>query len=140
MFTVDDRVELPQPPEAVFAFLADVRNVPKWRPEVLAVDGVSGPLSHGARFGETVNFMGRKTFRFEVAAFEPPRRIVTAALSGPVRPVQSFTVERAPGGSVLILHVEVTCLGFFRLLEPLFPGMFRKLWRGYLSNLRALLS
>lgn len=135
MFTVDDRVEIAAPIGRVFAFLADPRNIPAWRPEVLGIEGCSGPVKLGDEFGEIVSFMGRKTFRMAVTAFETDRRMVITALTGPVRPVQTFTLESGPAGVTLILHVEVTCHGMFRLLEPLFPRMFRKLWRGYLDTL-----
>ena len=140
MFTVDERVTIAQPVAKVFAYLADPRNIPGWRPEVLGIEDCSGPVRLGDQFGEVVSFMGRKTFRMSVTAFEPDRRLVITALTGPVRPVQSFTLEPAGEGATLILHVDVTCLGLFRLLEPVFPPMFRKLWRGYLGNLKNKLS
>ena len=140
MFTVDERVTIAQPVGKVFAFLADPRNIPGWRPEVLAIEDCSGPVKLGDQFGEVVSFMGRKTFRMSVTAFEPNQRMVITALTGPVRPVQSFSLESSVAGTNLILHVDVRCLGLFRLLEPVFPPMFRKLWRGYLENLRSKLS
>ncbi len=136
MFTVDERVTIQAPAGRIFSFLADPRNIPSWRPEVLGIEGCAGPVKRGDRFGEIVSFMGRKTFQMEVTTFEPDRRIVITALSGPVRPVQSFTCEPAAEGTTLVLHVDVTCLGLFRLLEPVFPAMFRKLWRGYLKTLQ----
>lgn len=140
MFAIDEVVELTKPPAAVFAYLADPRNIPRWRPEVLAVADATGPVKEGDEFGEVVSFMGRKTFRMSVTSVVPDRQMVITAVTGPVRPIQTFTLSPSGPGTMLRLHVDVTCHGVFRLLEPMFPRMFRKLWRGYLENLTTTLS
>ena len=55
MFTVDAGITVPKPADQVYAFLADPRNIPAWRPEVLAVEGATGPLKVGDTFGEPLS-------------------------------------------------------------------------------------
>lgn len=70
--TVIDR-----PIEAVFAFLADGTNDPKFSPRVQQIRKTTdGPVGVGTVFESTVNDAGMKSRRkFELTAFEAPTRI-----------------------------------------------------------------
>src|SRR5436190_17645782 len=99
MFTIEASVVIKQPPEAVFGYVADPANIPKWRPEVIAVDA-AGPLRPGAEFSETFNFMGKKSARMRVLEYDTGRKLVIRALTGPMlRPTQTFTLKSATGGT-----------------------------------------
>jgi uncharacterized protein YndB with AHSA1/START domain len=140
MFAIDQSIVIKRPAEAVFRFIADPANIPKWRPEVIEVGRVAGPLREGAEFTETFNFMGRKTATMRVTGFEPGRRLVLRALSGPMlRPTQTFEFAAAEGGTRVAIHIDMEVDAWATILQFLFRPMIRKLWAKYLATLKRLL-
>ncbi len=140
MFTVERSIVVSRPPAEVFAYVADPRNTPRWRPSVLAVTHLLPPVAVGSTFGEVVNFMGRKTFGMRVAVLEAGRRIVMTTESGPgVRPKQTYTFEPVADGTRLTVRADVQTSGVFRLLQPLFPRQFGKIWEEQLAALKQVL-
>jgi uncharacterized protein YndB with AHSA1/START domain len=140
MFTVEQQITIERPVAEVFAYFADPNNTPRWRPEVLEVRDVSGPLAAGATFSEVVSFMGRKTYTMRVTDFSPERRVTIEATTGPsALPTQTFRFEPVADGTRFSMRADVRTTGLFRALEPLMPRMFRKLWAGYLVNLKGIL-
>jgi len=149
MFTVEESVTIARPVAEVFAFVADARNVPKWRPDVLEVRGAPERVTVGTSFEELIAFGGKKAWSMRVTALEPGRREVIEAVSGPgVRPTQTFLFEPLGEGAAgavgtsatrVTFRGEIRTLGGFRLLEPLLPTLIRRNWRRYLANLKRLL-
>lgn len=140
MFTVEQQITIDRPLADVFAYFADLKNTPRWRPEVLDVRDVSGPLAEGTTFSEIVNFMGKKAYTMRVTDFSPGQRVTIEAVTGPgALPIQSFRFESIGGGTRFSIRADVRTSGLFRLLEPLMPRMFRTMWAGYLVNLKRLL-
>jgi uncharacterized protein YndB with AHSA1/START domain len=136
MFTIQQSVTIARPVEQVFAFLADPKNIPRWRPDVLeALSG--GPLQMGSEFDEVINFGGRKTQTFRVNVFEPNQLLEVAAIAGlGIRPTQRYALSQGSGTTTVAIHVTVRTQGLFRLLEPLFPKMISTKWRDYSDRLR----
>src|SRR5437588_5608392 len=66
-----------RPIDAVFAFLADGTNDPKFSPRVQAIRKTTeGPIGVGTVFESTVKDAGMKTSRsFELTEFESPTKI-----------------------------------------------------------------
>ncbi len=140
MFTVEQSIIINRPIEDVFAYVTTPSNIPKWRPDVLEINGANGSVAVGARFEELVNFMGRKSFTMQVIEYQPNQREVIRAVAGPnVRPTQTFQLEATASGTRLSVSAQVRTSGLFRLMEPMMPTMFRKTWAQYLSNLKQIL-
>ena len=76
--TVIDR-----PIEAVFAFLSDGTNDPKFSPRVLEIAKTTdGPVGVGTIYKSTVKDAGVKTHReFKITEFEPPTKIRWSEIS-----------------------------------------------------------
>ena len=139
MFAIDASIVIRRPPDAVFAYLADPSNIPKWRPEVTAVDA-AGELRPGAEFSETFNFMGKKSARMRALEAQPGRKLVIRALTGPMmRPTQTFTLKSASGGTEVAIHVDMEVDGWATVLQFLFRPMIQKLWVKYLATLKSQL-
>jgi len=140
MFTVEQSIIINRPIEDVFAYVTTPSNIPKWRPDVLEINGANGSVAVGARFEELVNFMGRKSFTMQEIEYQPNQREVIRAVAGPnVRPTQTFQFEATASGTRLSVSAQVRTSGLFRLMEPMMPTMFRKTWAQYLSNLKQIL-
>jgi uncharacterized protein YndB with AHSA1/START domain len=90
------------PPEVVFAFISDARNLPRWRPEHLSVELVTPePIGPGTRFDELVKPPNGIEVRGqeEYGDFEPNRRFTSRVLDSPTPSFDEFTFEPVPGGT-----------------------------------------
>jgi uncharacterized protein YndB with AHSA1/START domain len=106
--TVIDR-----PIEAVFAFLADGENDPKFSSRVLEIRKTTdGPPGVGTVYASTVKDGGVKFKReFKLTEFEPPTKIRwTETSTGPV--------ETPEGGYDLSSEGAGTQLTYYNVLEP----------------------
>ena len=104
-----------RPIEDVFAFVSDATNEPKWHTDVLEVSRTSnGPLGAGSTFRLVVDFMGRKDMHVRVAGFEPNRREIIQATSGPMLPMITYLFEAHDSGTRFTRSVEVQPAGLFR--------------------------
>jgi len=146
MFTVEERTTIARPVEDVFAYVANLRNIPAWRPDVLEIEGapetldIPSRLVPGTAFKEWINFGGRKAWGMQVREVQAGRRAVFEATSGPgVRPTQTFLFEPDGGSTHVTFRGEIRTLGAYRLIEPLLPRVIRRNWQRYLANLKALL-
>jgi uncharacterized protein YndB with AHSA1/START domain len=129
------------PVERVFAFMADVRNRPRWQEntqdvEVLT-DGAPGP---GMRWRETTRGVG--TYEAEVVAFEPDALWTEAATlpGGSGRITVTFAPEGDDAGATRVgVTVEISLRGTRKLMEPALGPMIRRQMPADLGRLEALL-
>jgi carbon monoxide dehydrogenase subunit G len=92
-------VEIERSPEDVFAYIADVSNLPRWQSGVHGAEIVGGGEPRaGAQIAESRHMLGRELHTtLEITGFEPPRLFALRALHGPVE----FSVrhELQPNGA-----------------------------------------
>jgi hypothetical protein len=115
--------------EQAFAFMSDMRRFPEWDPgvrEVVQVVG-EGP-GPGAVYDLTVAAVGTTTMRYEVRAFEAPRRVLLVSTTPWLSSVDEVRVEPAPGGAVVVYDAVLTLNGPLRLFDVLLRVAFR--WIG----------
>jgi uncharacterized membrane protein len=110
-------ITIHRPIDAVFAFVADGTNGPKWRSGVVDVALVSG-RGTGARYRQGVKGPGGRRIDadYEVTAEEPNRRIAFRATAGPVRPTGEFRFEELGTETRLTFALEAELGGWKRLL------------------------
>ena len=110
-------ITIRRPVDAVFAFVADGTNGPKWRSGVLDVELLSG-RGTGARYRQGVKGPGGRRIAadYEVTAEEPNRRIAFRAAAGPVRPTGEFRFEDLGGETRLTFSLDDELRGWKRLL------------------------
>jgi uncharacterized membrane protein len=103
-------ITIDRPVSAVFDYVADGANAPRWRSGVLDVELASG-AGLGAIYRQGVRGPGGRRIAadYEVTAFEPGDLIAFQAIAGPVRPDGSFRFASAGEGTRLTfaLHAEV---------------------------------
>jgi carbon monoxide dehydrogenase subunit G len=108
-------VSIDRPPRDVFAFLADVENLPRWQGTV-----TEASLDDDGRIRETRSFLGRRVVStLEIAASEPPSRWDLRTIEGPVRFTVSHRLEASGDGTRLTVVGEGEAVGLGRLAGPL---------------------
>jgi carbon monoxide dehydrogenase subunit G len=128
-------------PEEVFAFMADMRNLPAWDPSVRNVEQVvgTGP-GPDAVFEVTVD-SGRRTttLRYRTAMYRPPDELVVVAENWLLRSEDRVSLSPTDRGTMLTYDARLDLRGplaladrwlqcsFNRLAEPAAEGLRRVL-------------
>jgi uncharacterized protein YndB with AHSA1/START domain len=97
------------PPEVVFAFVSDARNLPRWRPEYLSVELMTTePIGPGSRFRELVKLPNGKEFRAqeEYVDFEPNRRFSSHVTDAPKPDFDEVTFEPVGDGTRVTVRFD----------------------------------
>jgi uncharacterized protein YndB with AHSA1/START domain len=129
-------VEIDRSAEAVFRFLADGLNNPKWRPAVIDVSLVSGQAgSVGAIYRQLLKGpFGKIHGDYRVVEANPHTRIKFEVISGPARPVGLFEIEPMGQGARVRFSLAFEPKGLMRLLN----GMIQRTMEGEVENLSGL--
>jgi uncharacterized protein YndB with AHSA1/START domain len=124
-----------QPPEVVFAYLADAENDKQWRPAVIEMARVSGD-GVGTRYRQVVGGPGGRRIDadIEITTYEPDRRLEFRTIAGPVRPTGSYDLDPADGGTRVRFSLRADLTGAKRLMAP----MVRKAMASEVGNLENL--
>jgi carbon monoxide dehydrogenase subunit G len=104
------------PPDVVFSFVSDPRNLPKWQPAVSEVTLHGDEVAVGSRFEESRQFVGKR-FRstVEVTELEPDRVFAVHVTNGPVPITVRHVFEPDGDGTRLTLAAEAQLTGLKRL-------------------------
>jgi len=124
-------VVIDRPIEAVFAFLADGENDPKFSPRVQEIEkATDGPPGVGTVYKSTVKDAGMTTQReFELTEFVPPSTIRWAERSKNIVTAREGGYDLAPAGdgaTRLVVFNELEGHGFGKLIAPLALRAARK--------------
>lgn len=130
------------PPAAVFGFLADLENWPRWQSDMQSTTLIEGqPGQVGARYRYVSKAMGQ-TFdsMVTIVRVDSPREVAfDGEWAGMIRPSGRYFVEPALGGSRVTLNPHPEARGIGRLMAPLIALMIRRLNRQHLEALRHVL-
>jgi carbon monoxide dehydrogenase subunit G len=119
MFSYRRTIEIARPPADVFAYLADLDNLPRWQPTIRELQW-EGELREGSQFEETRELLGRRArSRLEVTALEPPREFSIQVVDGPVPLAVRHLLEPTAAGTRLTLEAEGEVGGLMRLAAPI---------------------
>ena len=134
--------EIDRPVEAVWAFIVDPANNPKWDPGTLEVRQTSdGPMGVGTTLLATVELLGRRDLDIRIIGFEPHRSVSFEFASGPVTgtrvryDLESVTVARTRLTRSMELHLR----GAWSVLRPLIGRSARRHRADEVENVKRLL-
>jgi carbon monoxide dehydrogenase subunit G len=135
-------VVIDRPIEAVFAFVADGENDPKFSPRVQKIEKrTDGPPGPGTVYASTVKDAGMTTTReFELTEFVPPTRIRWAERSTNTLTAPEGGYDLAPVGEGTRLTVFNVLQGHGlvgKLLEPLALRAARKDADAFAARIKA---
>lgn len=140
MPVVEESVVIPRPPQEVFDFLANFKNLSAYDAFVTKSGQVGdGPPGLGTRGRGTTRYMGRQfDWMVEYTEFEPPRRMVSRSVGGKPDITATFTLEADGGGTRVTerLETESKTAGLMGKLPA--PLVNRLLGRSLRRNLRTM--
>ena len=141
MLNAQSTVAIERPPEVVFAFLAEVDNLPLWATGVVEAHKLSpGPLSKGTELEHVMQLLGKRfTSRFETTECEPEQRLAFRTTSGPVDLETIITLEATARGTSVHYLAVGNPRGFFKIAEPVLVRIVTRQLDNSLANLKDLL-
>lgn len=144
MIAVSPDITIGRPPHAVFDFVSDPTNLPRWNPVFRSAEWTSsGPPAVGAGFRARVKALGpTKEVLAEVIAWDPPRSF-GYALRTPLFPIDRLevilTLEPEGIGTHVRYDSQSEVVGALRFLDGLLAKMARKETTDNLGRLKRVL-
>jgi uncharacterized membrane protein len=127
VFTIEVVTAASAPREAVFAYLADFRNAPKWQKELESVRLDDGPFPIGRKVVETRRFLNlRIDAPGLLVDWQPPESFTVRGSSGPLAVESKYSCREAPGGTQVTLQLTMTPHGPASLIEPVLRSAMRR--------------
>lgn len=136
-----ESVEIARSPDDVFAFVADLRNEPRWHVDVAAVppDTDAVPVV-GRTYAVTfVPFLGKTAGTFTALAVEPGSRVEYRADFAGLQPRITYTVEPTATGARFTRAVEMRPGGLRVLMTPMMAMMVPRRNKVFVANLKRVL-
>lgn len=135
-------VVINRPADEVFAYVADLRNEPKWHVDVASVPADTDPVpvvgtTYPVKFKP---FMGRSDGSFTALEVVSGSKVVHKADLAGIRPTITYTVEAVDGGTRFTRSVEMAFPEALVLLRPLMGLMVPRRNKVFLANLAEQLS
>ena len=94
MHTFRNTITIARAADEVFAFLADLRNIPKWNYAIARTVPVSpGPAGVGATYRQTRTIPRRTEEALQITVFEPPSRLAIQGQLGPFQATTSYLLQ-----------------------------------------------
>jgi uncharacterized membrane protein len=129
MIKAGTSVIINRPVEAVFAFVSNPENSPKWGSGILEVEITSAGVDGvGATARTRRQFPGKQVeFQWQVTAYEPNRLMVVKSTSGPLSMQARYDFEPMPDHKTrLRFALQGKAGGFFKLAESLVSRQAQK--------------
>lgn len=120
MPAASEEIVIHRPVSAVWSFLADAENDPKWRDGVLEIKRVAGEGA-GTRYHQRVRGPGGRSIPADIELTElvPDSLIGFRATAGPVRPRGKYELRPLPEGTHLRFSLDTELRGAKRLMRPM---------------------
>ena len=118
MIQIEGEIVIKRPPEAVFDFVADERNEPRFNPRLLRAEQITpGAIGLGTRFRAAAASRRRPVeMVIEFTAFERPRRLSSSTRMSGMDIDGTLIFEPLPEGTRMRWHWELVPRGLLRLL------------------------
>jgi uncharacterized membrane protein len=142
MIETSTSIEIERPADAVFAFVSEFPNNPRWQRGQRSCRWTSEPpLRVGSTYEQRARFLGKDLVNaFRVIAVEPGRRVTFTSTGGTFPLTITRTVE--PLGDIRARFTERVAgdpRGVYRLAEPLLRRMVQHTIKRDFPRLKALL-
>jgi uncharacterized protein YndB with AHSA1/START domain len=134
-------VVIAAPISAVFAFIADGTNNPRWRPGVMDITPPEGGPAEGAVYGQGLR--GPKGQRMEgdyrITGYNPPHRFAFEVIAGPARPTGAFDLEEPVAGATTVrFSLDLQAKGLMKVPMRFAGGVIERQMRAEVDCLSRL--
>ena len=133
---VTNAVELAAEADAVFDYMTDLRNEPRWNPQMRRVEKITdGDVGRGTRF-RVVFGRGVGEALVEHTAFDRPRSWSSLSRSRLLDVESANRVEPIPGGCRLVIGTQLFPHGALRLATPMLRRWMHRTWARDLARVK----
>jgi len=141
MAHLEGEITIHRPVEAVFDFVADERNEPRYNPRMLDAQLISdAPIGLGAKFrAELRTGRGTMPMTIEFTGFERPIRLASATHSSMMDTTGALTFEPVRGSTRMRWSWDVKMRGLLRVMPGVVSIIGRRQERSIWGNLKRLL-
>jgi hypothetical protein len=141
MIHMEGEVEIKLPSEAVFDFVADARNEPRYNPHILRAQKISdGPITYGTKFRNETRSMGRTIeWIIEISSYERPRRLETPLHSSAMDISGAMMFDSIETGTNMHWSWDMKPRGIFRFATVFIRRWGRRLEERNWENLKSFL-
>jgi uncharacterized protein YndB with AHSA1/START domain len=137
---VDVRTEtvIRRPCAEVAAYAGDPTHAPDWYANISSVEWrTPPPVGVGSRMDFVATFLGRRlAYTYEVAEFDPGRRLVMRTADGPFPMETTYTWEPVDDGTRMTLRNRGRPSGFSAVAGPFMAAAMRRANRKDLAALK----
>jgi hypothetical protein len=136
MAHITGEIIIARPVEAVFDFVADERNEPRYNPNLRRAEQITaGPIGCGTRFRADAIQWGRPVpMTIEYTAYERPRRLASATHLATMEIRGELSFAPVPAGARMRWSWDVAPQGLLKLATPLVARLGRRqettIWTG----------
>jgi uncharacterized protein YndB with AHSA1/START domain len=136
-----ESVTIDRPAAEVFAYVADLRNEPRWHVDIATVSSDTDPVpvvgkTYPLKFKP---FLGKTDGTFTALEVEPGARVVYRADFAGLQPRITYTVEPAGTGSRFTRAVQMRPTGVKILMTPMMTFMVPRRNKTFVQNLKRAL-
>jgi uncharacterized protein YndB with AHSA1/START domain len=141
MAIIVEFIEIKQPVTKVFAYVADIKNLPEWEFNILEAEQTSpGPMDVGITLRGVNRAMGQnRTWTSKITEYEPDKGFSEVITSGSTRIDGRLTFESTDTGTKLTHVCDVKIGGFRKFMSPIAARSKRKHMKANLENLKNIL-
>jgi carbon monoxide dehydrogenase subunit G len=131
-------VEIDQPPEVVFDYVADMRNEPKWLPGASYVRLLNGDVvDGGATFEGTYARAG--AVRCTISRYDRPTQVTIRGEARGMTFEDAITLTAVGDGTRLDAVMRTQPKGLFKLVAPMMGRVIDKQFQSNWEKLKAIL-
>jgi len=133
-------ITIHRPREAVFAYLADLENLPSWNYAIQQTRKVTpGPVEVGSRYHQVRTVPARREESLEVVELEPGRRLSVRGTLNTLPARLDYDLDAEGDTTVLTNTVELSTSGPLSLVAPVATRRIRSAVAHNLDVLRQVL-
>ena len=133
-------ITIDRPASAVFAYLAELENLPRWNYAISETRKLSeGPTGVGSRYLQVRTLPRPSEETLEITGFEPDRRLTLRGAFGPLSGEATYVLEPAGGATSLTNAMDLDAKGALSLVAPLATARVRAAVAENLTRLKEIL-
>ena len=141
MAIIEESIEIKQPSATVFAYVTDMKNLPKWELNAVEAKQTSPePMCVGTTLYGINRAMGMKMpWTSKITEYELDKKCCEVITSGSTEIDESLTFEPIDIGTKFTQVYDMKIGGFLKLMSPMVVSSMRKQVKANLSNLKSIL-